>query len=83
MDRQIGGHYQQPSVMVLEERVSALERQVTALADAVRILSRGLEDFPTAEPGRRPAADAARRAHELLLEAELRTQDQQDRRQSL
>ncbi len=45
---------------------------MTALADVVRILARGLEDLPTAEPGQRPATEAARRAHELLLTAELR-----------
>ncbi len=57
----------------LEERVHVLEDRVTALADVVRVLVRGLEDLPTAEPGQRPAAEAARRAHDLLLAAELRT----------
>jgi len=56
----------------LEERVHVLEDRVTALADVVRVLVRGLEDLPTAEPGRRPATKAARRAYDLLLVAEPR-----------
>ena len=50
-----------------------LEERVSALADAIRVLVRGLEDIPTIEPGQRRAADAARRAYELLLVAEPRT----------
>jgi len=64
---------QESSTAVLEERVHDLERRVTALADVVRVLVRGLEDLPTAEPGQRPAAEAARRAHDLLLVAEPQT----------
>jgi hypothetical protein len=33
-------------------------------------MARGLEVLPTAEPGERPAAEAARRAYDLLLIAE-------------
>lgn len=62
-----------PAPASLEERVHALEERVTALADAVRLLARGLEDVPTIEPGQRQAAEAARRAHELLLVTEPRT----------
>ena len=72
MVRQIGEGYQQTAAAALEERINVLERRVTGLADVVRILARGLEDLPTAEPGRRPATEAAGRAHELLLTAELR-----------
>ena len=49
------------------ERVHLLEVRVAVLTEALETLARGLEDRPTAEPGGRPAADAARRAHELLL----------------
>ncbi len=56
----------------LEERVQVLEDRVTALADVVRVLADGLEDLPTADPGQRPAAEAARRACDLLLAAEPR-----------
>ena len=51
----------------LEERVQLLEARVATLADAIRVLAHGLEDLPMAEPGERPAAEAARRAHDLLL----------------
>ena len=45
---------------------------MTALADVVRVLAHGLEDLPAAEPGQRPAAEAASRACDLLLVAEPR-----------
>jgi len=51
----------------LEGRVHALEERVTALSDAVRLLARGLEDIPASGPGQGQAAEAARRAYELLL----------------
>jgi hypothetical protein len=60
---------------VLEERVHALEARLTAVTAAVRVLARGLEDVPLAAPGGRPAAEAARRAYELLLIAEPLTPD--------
>ena len=50
----------------LEEPVQLLEARVATLADAIRVVH-GLEDLPMAEPGERPAAEAARRAHDLLL----------------
>lgn len=60
----------EPPAVTLGERMHVLEERVTALADAVRVLARGLEDVPTIEPGQRPVAEAARRAYELLLVAE-------------
>ena len=69
MNRQIGQYYQEPAVTTLEARVRALEDQVRALFDVICILARRLGDLPTTEPGQRPAADAARRAHDLLLVA--------------
>ena len=73
VDRQIGQRYQESSVIALEERVRVLENRVTALSEVIRVLAHGLEDFPTAEPGQRPAAEAARRAYDLLLVAEAGT----------
>jgi hypothetical protein len=70
--KHIGHRYQQSSTAALEERVRVLEGRVAALADAARVLAHGLEDLPTAEPGQRPAAEAARRAYDLLLVAETR-----------
>ena len=70
VDRQIGQRYQESSVIDLEERVRVLENRVTALYDVSRIMARGLEVLPTAEPGERTAAEAARRAYDLLLVAE-------------
>ena len=51
----------------LEDRVRELEDQVTALTEAVRLLAHGLEDLPTSEPRGKQAAEAARRAYDLLL----------------
>lgn len=66
------GHYQHDRKWqtALEERVQVLEAQVGLLDEALRVLTRGLEDLPAAEPGRRQAAEAARQAHDLLLAAE-------------
>jgi hypothetical protein len=69
MVRQIGSHYQEPSGTALEERVHHLETQVATLADALRVLARGLEDGPMTEPGDRTVVTAARQAHDLLLVA--------------
>lgn len=55
------------SPAVLKDRVDVLEGRVTALTEAVRLLAYGLEDLPTTEPGGTRAADAARRAYDLLL----------------
>ena len=52
MDRQTGQRYQESSVITLEERVRVLENRVSALFDVIRIMAHGLEDLPTAEPGR-------------------------------
>lgn len=70
MNKQIGHRDQQSSVLALEERVRVLENRVTALYDVIRIMVHGLEVPPTAEPGQRPAAEAARQAYDLLLLAE-------------
>lgn len=67
MMRQIGPHFQEPSMIVLEERVHRLESTVATLADALRVLARGLEDGPLTEPGNKQVTEAARQAHELLL----------------
>ena len=57
------------SLAALDKRVLVLEDRVTALAEALRVLAHGLEELPTAEPGGRRAAGAARQAHDLLLVA--------------
>jgi hypothetical protein len=54
----------------LAERVRLLEGRLAAVADAVSVLAHGLEDLPMAKPGGRSTAEAARRAHDLLLLAE-------------
>lgn len=77
MNRHSGQRYQQSPTAALEERVHVLEGRVAALTDAVRVLAHGLEDLPTIEPGQRPAAEAARRAYDLLLVAETRPPDMQ------
>jgi len=51
----------------LSERVRRLEDQLTALAEAVEVLARGLESSPMAEPSNHHIEETARRAHELLL----------------
>ena len=53
--------------MELTERVRRLETQLTALTEAVEVLTRGLESSPMAEPPDHHIEQAARRAHELLL----------------
>lgn len=50
-----------------EERLRQLELQVEALTDAVNELARGLSDGPAAEDPLAHAAQAGRRAHELML----------------
>jgi hypothetical protein len=66
------GHHQHDKKwqVALEERVQVLEAQVALLDEALRVLARGLEEIPAAEPGRRQAAEAARQAHDLLLAGE-------------
>jgi hypothetical protein len=77
MTEQAGHRSPEVAVAALEERVRVLEERLAAVADAVRVLAHGLEDMPVAEPGGRPAAEAARRAHELLLIAEPHRPDPQ------
>lgn len=60
------------SVTALQERMNLVEVRVAALTEALQVLARGLEDLPTAEPGGKPAAQAARRAYDLLLAAQPR-----------
>ncbi|MEU6414793.1 hypothetical protein [Microbispora sp. NPDC046933] len=55
----------------LKARLDAAERQVRALAEAVRVLAGGLEGGPLEEAGRARPEHAARLAHELLLAAGL------------
>jgi len=50
-----------------EARLSRLEAQVATLADAVRVLARGLENIPSEDVPPGEAARGARLAHELLL----------------
>ena len=69
MTEHIGADERETSITALQERVRRLEERVAALTEALQVLVGGLEDRPTAEPGGRPAAEAARRAHELLLAA--------------
>jgi hypothetical protein len=70
MIEQSGQRNPESPVAALTDRVHALEERLTAVTDAVRTLAHGLQDAPMAEPGGRPAAEAARRAYELLLMAE-------------
>lgn len=78
MIRQIGSHYQEPSNTALEERVHHLETQVATLTDALRVLARGLEDGPMAEPGDRTVVEAARQAYDLLLATPVPSAAQED-----
>ena len=78
MIRQIGSQYQEPSRPALEERVHHLEIQVATLADALRVLARGLEDGPMAEPGDRTVVEAARQAYDLLLAARVPPSAEED-----
>ncbi|MGO9080149.1 MAG: hypothetical protein ACLQDY_14065 [Streptosporangiaceae bacterium] len=51
------------------QRIAKLETTVTTLAEALRLLARGLEDGPMTGAESRTVAAAARQAHELLLTA--------------
>jgi len=62
----------EPPMTVLEERVQLLESTVATLADALRLLAHGLEKGPLSRPGDQPAAEAARKAYDLLLAVEIR-----------
>lgn len=68
MNMHPGRRHQEPSAP-LDDRVLALEDRVTALTEALRVLAHGLEDIPAAEPAGGRAAEAARRAYDLLLVA--------------
>ncbi len=56
---------------LLKVRVSSLEKQVRALAEAIPGLARGMEAGPLEEPGRARPEHAAQLVHELLLAAGL------------
>lgn len=62
----------EPSMSALEERVHLLESTVATLADALRQLAHGLEGGPMSGPDSQSVADAARKAYDLLLAAEVR-----------
>jgi hypothetical protein len=66
MTRQIAHAAPDVPLAVLEERLHVLEGRLGAVAEAIHVLTHGLENLPTAGP----AAEAARRAHELLLLAQ-------------
>jgi hypothetical protein len=55
------------AMAAVERRVRLLETRVEAIAEAIEVLVRGLEEGPMAEPVDHPVREAARRAHELLL----------------
>ncbi|MEU7693005.1 hypothetical protein [Microbispora hainanensis] len=55
----------------LKARLDATERQVSTLAEAVRVLAGGLESGPLEDPAQSRPEHAARLAHELLLAAGL------------
>lgn len=55
------------AIAAVERRIRRLEAQVEALTEAVEALAQGLAGSPMAEPGVTNPAEAARRAHELLL----------------
>jgi hypothetical protein len=59
----------EPPMTALQERVQYLESRVDTLADALALLAHGLEGEPMSGPAGRPAADAARKAYDLLLAA--------------
>ncbi|MET4660814.1 hypothetical protein ACFW6C_23625 [Streptomyces fungicidicus] len=50
-----------------DARLDRLETQVATLAEAVRVLARGLEDVPSKDVPPEETARCARLAHELLL----------------
>jgi hypothetical protein len=77
MARQIGAHFQEPSMIIMEMRLRRLEDQVATLATAVKVLAHSLEDGPLAGPAERPVREAARQAHDLLLLVEPRAPEPQ------
>ncbi|KOT37109.1 hypothetical protein ADK41_21025 [Streptomyces caelestis] len=55
------------AVLGPDARLDRLEAQVATLAEAVRVLVRGLENIPSQDVPPEEAARGARLAHELLL----------------
>lgn len=70
MSRQIALGYQAPTVVVLEQRMHQLETRVAALADALRLLVRALEETPVPPPRTPHLTVAITQAHELLMSAD-------------
>jgi hypothetical protein len=68
MTRQIAPGYGAPSAFALEARINALERQISAAAEALTVLAEGLEG-PSDDTNHERTEHAARQAHELLLHA--------------
>lgn len=75
MTMQIEGGSAPLSALTLEARLAHLERKVAAATEALSILAAGLEGTPNSEPDTASVERAARRAHELLLSANLRTDE--------
>jgi hypothetical protein len=67
MTRQIAVGTTTPSRAVLEDRIRELEIRTAALAKAVRLLTRALEDCRPGGSGTTPLSEAAREARELLV----------------
>ncbi|MFC9964486.1 DUF2267 domain-containing protein [Nocardia ignorata] len=59
-----------PDTQPAPDRLARLEQHTTTLTEAVLALSHGLEQLPTDAAGSSRAAEAARRAHDLLLAGE-------------
>ncbi|MFC4909554.1 hypothetical protein [Actinomadura gamaensis] len=73
MSRQFGIGQQPLSVPALEDRIRALEMRLALLSEAVGVMAAGLEGTPLDEPGDEAMARAARRAHELAINARTRS----------
>lgn len=71
MSKQISTGYGLPPTAFLEHRIATLESALATLAEAVGVLSRGLEGTPLDRPSDAETAHAARLTHELLLAAGL------------
>jgi hypothetical protein len=73
MTRQIAPGYGSPSVSALEERIHILESKVAAMAEAILILTGGLEGTPLDGPADDSSSKAARLAHDVLIAARVTT----------
>lgn len=68
MNRQIGQSMPEMPLAALDGRLRILEDRLATVAEAIHVLTHGLENLPSAGP----IAEAARQAHELLLLAQPR-----------